>query len=75
MGAETKIEWCDSTWNPTRGCSRVSPGCGGPGHAGGCYAEGVAARFSDPGAPYHGFAERGRLLDGREHSEFPEARR
>src|SRR6185437_10785737 len=60
MPDNTPIEWCDASWNPTRGCSRVSPGCGGPGHAGGCYAESVAARFSDPGAPYHGFAERGR---------------
>ena len=25
---------------------------------GGCYAERLAARFSDPGQPYHGFAER-----------------
>ena len=23
----TKIEWTDETWNPTRGCSRVSEGC------------------------------------------------
>jgi protein gp37 len=60
MADKSAIEWCDSTWNPTRGCSRVSPGCGGPGHAGGCYAEGVAARFSNAGFPYHGFAERKR---------------
>jgi protein gp37 len=57
---KSPIEWTDATWNPVRGCSRVSPGCGGPGHAGGCYAEGVAARFSDPGQAHHGFAERGR---------------
>jgi protein gp37 len=60
MADRSAIEWTDATWNPTRGCSRVSPGCGGPGHAGGCYAEGVAARFSNPGFPYHGFAERKR---------------
>lgn len=36
----TAIEWTDLTWNPTRGCSRVSPGCE---H---CYAERIAARFS-----------------------------
>src|SRR5574341_626759 len=58
MSTDTKIEWCDSTWNPVRGCSRVSPGCGGPNHEGGCYAEKIAARFSDPGQPFHGFAER-----------------
>lgn len=60
MADNTGIQWTDATWNPVRGCTRVSPGCGGPGHAGGCYAEIIAARFSGPGQPYHGFAERGR---------------
>lgn len=23
----TKIEWCEETWNPLIGCSKVSPGC------------------------------------------------
>lgn len=32
MGAETKIEWCDHTFNPWIGCTRVSPGCAN------CYA-------------------------------------
>lgn len=58
MADGTKIEWADSSWNPVRGCTRVSPGCGGSNHEGGCYAEKVAARFSGPGQPYHGFAER-----------------
>lgn len=58
MAEKSKIEWCDSTWNPVRGCSRISLGCGGPNHQGGCYAEKIAARFSDPGQPFHGFAER-----------------
>ena len=35
-----------------RGCTRVSEGCRN------CYAETIAARFSDPGQPFHGFAER-----------------
>jgi protein gp37 len=48
MGQDTGIEWCDSTWNPTRGCSRKSEGCR---H---CYAERNAARFSGPGQPYEG---------------------
>jgi protein gp37 len=46
MAASSKIEWTDRTWNPLRGCSRVSPGCQ---H---CYAERVAYRFSGPGQPY-----------------------
>lgn len=51
MGDKTTIEWTDSTWNPVRGCSRVSEGCRF------CYAERVAARFSGPGQPYEGLAE------------------
>lgn len=39
----TKIEWTDLTWNPVRGCSRVSPGCE---H---CYAERLTHRFNRPG--------------------------
>lgn len=62
MGAVSKIEWTNKTWNPVRGCTRVSAGCGGPGNVGGCYAEGIAARFSGPGQPYHGFAE---MRDGK----------
>lgn len=33
MGIETKIQWCHHTWNPWRGCTKVSPGCAN------CYAE------------------------------------
>lgn len=33
MAENSKIEWCDMTWNPWIGCTRVSPGCQ---H---CYAE------------------------------------
>lgn len=38
MGADSKIEWCDHTFNPWVGCQKVSPGCD---H---CYAEGWAKR-------------------------------
>ena len=33
MGENSKIEWCDHTFNPWIGCQHVSPGCD---H---CYAE------------------------------------
>ncbi len=36
--SETTIAWTDCTWNPVRGCSRVSEGCRN------CYAERMAAR-------------------------------
>jgi protein gp37 len=54
MGDKTGISWTDATWNCVRGCSRVSEGCRN------CYAERVAARFSDEGMPYHGLADRSR---------------
>jgi len=51
MSNYSKIEWTDATWNPVRGCKKVSPGCK---H---CYAERFAERFRGvPGHPYeHGF--------------------
>lgn len=49
---EGGIAWCDETWNPIRGCSRVSEGCRF------CYAERVAARFNNVGEPYEGLARR-----------------
>ena len=39
MADKTGIEWTDATWNPIRGCSRVSEGCRN------CYAEGQASRI------------------------------
>jgi len=48
MGDKTGIQWTDATWNPVRGCSRVSAGCE---H---CYAEALAARFSGPRKAYEG---------------------
>jgi len=47
MSANSKIEWTDATWNPVRGCTKISPGCA---H---CYAEVFAERFRGvPGHPY-----------------------
>src|SRR5690349_22102325 len=51
MSNHSKIEWTDATWNPLRGCTKISPGCK---H---CYAETFAERFRGvAGHPYeHGF--------------------
>lgn len=47
MAELSKIEWTDATWNPVRGCTKISPGCT---H---CYAETFAERFRGvPGHPY-----------------------
>ena len=40
MSENTKIEWCDHTFNPWEGCQKVGPGCD---H---CYAETRNARFA-----------------------------
>lgn len=48
----TAIAWTDATWNPLRGCSRVSTGCE---H---CYAERQAGRFSGAGQPYAGLVRK-----------------
>jgi protein gp37 len=47
VAEHSKIEWTDATWNPIRGCVKISPGCT---H---CYAETFAERFRGvPGHPY-----------------------
>jgi protein gp37 len=47
MSANSSIEWTDATWNPVRGCTKISPGCK---H---CYAEVFAERFRGvKGHPY-----------------------
>ena len=45
MGDKTAIQWTDATWNPTTGCSKVSPGCKN------CYAERLSARLLRMGNP------------------------
>jgi protein gp37 len=38
MAENSKIEWCSHTFNPWRGCTKVSPGCTN------CYAETMSGR-------------------------------
>lgn len=40
MATTSRIEWTEQTWNPTTGCTKVSPGCTN------CYAEVMARRLS-----------------------------
>lgn len=51
MSTYSRIEWTEQTWNPTIGCTKVSPGCK---H---CYAEGMARRLRAMGLKgyEHGF--------------------
>jgi len=44
MATFSSIEWTEQTWNPTTGCSKVSPGCTN------CYAEVMAQRLKAMGA-------------------------
>ena len=47
MSQLSSIEWTDATWNPVRGCTKISPGCKN------CYAKTFAERFRGvPGHPY-----------------------
>jgi protein gp37 len=47
MSEHSSIEWTDATWNPVRGCTKISPGCAN------CYAETFAERFRGvSGHPY-----------------------
>ncbi len=49
MSIQSSIEWTDATWNPVRGCTKISPGCKF------CYAERFAERFR--GVPGHPFEQ------------------
>jgi len=43
MATRTGIEWTETTWNPTTGCDRISPGCDN------CYALTLARRLKAMG--------------------------
>lgn len=45
MATQSTIEWTEQTWNPTTGCTKISPGCKN------CYAEVMARRLQAMGAP------------------------
>jgi protein gp37 len=43
MSTQTSIEWTEQTWNPTVGCTKISPGCQN------CYAETMSRRLKAMG--------------------------
>ena len=43
MSQLSSIEWTEQTWNPTTGCTKISPGCQN------CYAETMARRLKAMG--------------------------
>jgi protein gp37 len=49
MSDGSAIEWTDATWNPVRGCTKISPGCK---H---CYAATFAERWR--GIPGHSYEQ------------------
>lgn len=49
MSDKSSIEWTDATWNPIRGCTKISPGCKY------CFGEAMAERFR--GVPGHPFEQ------------------
>ena len=44
---KSRIEWTESTWNPSTGCTKVSPGCQN------CYAERMALRLQAMGNEFY----------------------
>ncbi len=43
MAIGSEIEWTEATWNPTSGCTKISPGCKN------CYAETLTKRLKSMG--------------------------
>lgn len=43
MATNSSIEWTEATWNPTTGCTKISPGCKN------CYAEKLSKRLNAMG--------------------------
>lgn len=55
MGQRTKIDWCDSSWNPVTGCEHRCPYC---------YAKGIAERFGTNWLPDENPGDYKCVLDG-----------
>ncbi len=60
----TKIEWCDATWNPVTGCTKISAGCKN------CFAERTTKRLQAMGTPKYA-AGFGKVVCHRDTLEIP----
>ena len=67
MSTRSNIEWTEQTWNPTVGCTKISPGCKN------CYAEVMARRLQAIGV--RGYENGFRLTLIPERLEQPLERR
>lgn len=67
MAINSRIEWTEQTWNPTVGCTKISPGCKN------CYAEVMARRLHAIGV--HGYENGFRLTLVPERLAAPLERR
>lgn len=59
MATSSRIEWTEQTWNPTTGCTKVSPGCK---H---CYAQTMAKRLQAMGTSGYDNGFELSLMEGR----------
>jgi protein gp37 len=59
MSTQSRIEWTEQTWNPTVGCTKISPGCKS------CYAETMAKRLQAIGVRGYEQGFRLTLMPGR----------
>lgn len=59
MSTLSRIEWTEQTWNPTVGCTKISPGCKN------CYAETMARRLRAIGVKGYENGFRLSLMPGR----------
>ncbi len=67
MANKSSIEWTQQTWNPSTGCTKISPGCKN------CYAEVMARRLHAMGTP--GYENEFQLTTHPERLKQPRLRR
>jgi protein gp37 len=63
--SRASIGWTDKTWNPTTGCTKVSPGCKN------CYAEALTKRFKNHFGSGFAFTVHPERLDQPRHWRSP----